>query len=316
MISMIEKQTSFRSPAPHIFAECKSRLLRIEIQAIGVGVSQYIPRRIFSNKNQLVGSNAWGPEHPSHLGSYQPTIPEKFASVNEARDYLASSRLTFFLYALGANSENTPNKYSDTLRRWSTAFDRFLTGKENNLTAREKSAVHVLKIQRLILRGFVSTGCNREDVQPGNQTLWDKNDPIFEEIVSLADDVLLDAPDTASSSISSFTLDIGLVGSLYDVARRCRDPNIRRRAIHLLHSFSRQEGLWDGRLAARVAKRVVDIEESGLGTVVSCNDIPNSARVAAVLPVFEPEKRSVTSRFIKGAKRQAPQIDIHEIYEY
>ena len=258
-----------------------------------------------------MGNEAWGPEHTFHLRDHQPRIPEAFSSVTEARDSLADNRLTFNLYALGRKTGRTPSKYSTVLQRWSAAFDAFLANHEDHLTDRESCGVHALQMQRLLLYGFINTGVNRSDVD--DQTIFDKNHSIFEHVVSLAETTLLNASGKAPSVCTPlFTLDIGFVGSLYDVARRCRDPCIRRRAIHLLRSSARQEGFWDGQLAARVAERVVEIEESGIGSMVTCSDIPDCARVAAVLPVFDLENRVVIARFSRMDRFQTHQASVQE----
>lgn len=262
-----------------------------------------------------MGNEAWGPEHISHFRDHQPEIPKTFSSVTEARDSLAVNGLTFNVYALGRKAEHTPSKYSTVLQRWSAALDAFLASHEDNLTDREICGVHALKMQRLILCGFINIGVNRSDVD--DQTIWDKNYKIFEDIVSLAEAALLDASGNSLSGCTTlFTLDIGFIGSLYDVARRCRDPCIRRRAIYLLRSSARQEGFWDGQLAARAAERVVEIEERGLNKVVTCSDVPDWARISGVFPVFDLEKRVVMARFSRIDRSQTHQTNVPEILAF
>jgi hypothetical protein len=91
----------------------------------------------------------------------------------------------------------------------------------------------------------------------------------------------------------TFSLSLGLVSPLYITVTRCRDPTIRRRALHLLYTCNRKEGIWDSRLAARVAQRIVQVEEAGATplpgygrsgdndtvVVISADQIPESARV-------------------------------------
>lgn len=59
----------------------------------------------------------------------------------------------------------------------------------------------------------------------------------------------------------SFSADLGIVPPLYVVATKCRDPNLRRQAIHILRSSARREGMWDSELTARIAEWVMLVEE-------------------------------------------------------
>jgi Fungal specific transcription factor domain len=61
----------------------------------------------------------------------------------------------------------------------------------------------------------------------------------------------------------TFSLSLGIIPPLYIVSSRCRDPVIRRRAIHLLSICNRREGIWDALLGAHVARRILETEEAG-----------------------------------------------------
>jgi hypothetical protein len=58
------------------------------------------------------------------------------------------------------------------------------------------------------------------------------------------------------------TMSSGCVLPLYFVAARCRHSATRHKALHLLQTCKRREGLWDSDLAADIAERVISIEES------------------------------------------------------
>lgn len=71
------------------------------------------------------------------------------------------------------------------------------------------------------------------------------------------------APIPARIVKPTFSLSLGIIPLLYMVSTRCRDPVLRRRAIHLLSICNRREGIWDSWLASRVSTRIVEIEEDG-----------------------------------------------------
>ncbi|KAL2068760.1 hypothetical protein VTL71DRAFT_15098 [Oculimacula yallundae] len=61
-----------------------------------------------------------------------------------------------------------------------------------------------------------------------------------------------------------FTFDIGVVSPLRLVAKWCREPTIRRKAIALLRKAKCKEGLWDALCMAAVNEWQMEIEEEGM----------------------------------------------------
>lgn len=56
-------------------------------------------------------------------------------------------------------------------------------------------------------------------------------------------------------------IDMGWIPLLYFTVIKCRDHYLRGQAIHLLGSSSHREGIWDGRIASCVVRKVVEVEE-------------------------------------------------------
>lgn len=145
-----------------------------------------------------------------------------------------------------------------------------------------------------------------------DQTVWDEFRPLYEKIVDLAEEII-----GPSAGIPRFTLDMGLIGPLYEVIARCRDPFIRRRALLLLKSAHMQEGVWNSTLTATVAERVVQIEEEGLGEVKCCADIPDWARISDVSPVFDPvARKAILSYMRKGSGHSLVRQPVEEVIEW
>lgn len=80
----------------------------------------------------------------------------------------------------------------------------------------------------------------------------------FSALIRMAESVL------AESSLPSFSIEVNIVLPLYLTAYKCRDPQLRRKAIDLLQSFRGREGMWDSMIHGRIARRIVEIEESGM----------------------------------------------------
>jgi hypothetical protein len=100
-------------------------------------------------------------------------------------------------------------------------------------------------------------------------------------------------------SYFSPSFELSPIVPLFIVACRCRDPIIRRRAIALLLSYRRREGVWDSLGAGMVAAQCMKKEENldpdqplDLDNVVDflrrntavnkCSDVPESARVKEI----------------------------------
>lgn len=140
------------------------------------------------------------------------------------------------------------------------------------------------------------------------------------------------APKPAPIIKPTFSLSLGIVPPLYLVAARCRDPVIRRRAIYLLSTCNRREGVWDSRLSSQVARYILEVEEAGarryLSDVAQGNanedlesveitsmlQIPEQVRVVLLLASFELE-RQCTVRY-KMSTTGSQQLDnAEQIYE-
>jgi hypothetical protein len=66
---------------------------------------------------------------------------------------------------------------------------------------------------------------------------------------------------TYHMDMSRSLVDIGWIPPLYYTALKCRIHRVRIQAIRLLETASHREGIWDSKIAACVARRVMKIEE-------------------------------------------------------
>lgn len=114
-------------------------------------------------------------------------------------------------------------------------------------------------------------------LEPGNEVTFDRYISKFEHIVELVENF------TSHSRLPTFSLQHGVIASLYYTAVKCRDPNIRRRAIKILASTARREGMWESTVAAQKATWIVEREEINVEPVKSARDIPEYSRVHQTL---------------------------------
>ncbi|OIW27064.1 hypothetical protein CONLIGDRAFT_635274 [Coniochaeta ligniaria NRRL 30616] len=88
---------------------------------------------------------------------------------------------------------------------------------------------------------------------------------------------------------------LGYVMPLHMIAARCRNPQLRRRALRLLLDGSRREGIWDSRLAGRIASQTLAIEEEAKDTV------PEADRRVREVKVQLQGERKARLRFVTVA---------------
>lgn len=64
--------------------------------------------------------------------------------------------------------------------------------------------------------------------------------------------------------------DIGWIPPLYYTAVKCRNHRVRLHAVRLLEAAPHKEGIWDAKLAAAVARKIIAVEEQRL--YINCAD--------------------------------------------
>lgn len=190
----------------------------------------------------------------------------------------------------------------DTFERWRVAFQAYLQNTERHLDSRGLQAARCLEISHslaIIFLHIIILNVAQDE------TLWDMFTKRFEHIVSMAASVVDSSIRNKSTQKQTpdFSLDMHTVAPLYAVAHRCRHPIIRRKAVSLLYAAPRQEGVWDSVLTARVAERVIGIEESGLGIITRCEDVPDWARISDVEVTFKAQECQGT---IKYSRQRSP----------
>lgn len=144
----------------------------------------------------------------------------------------------------------------DSYDAWSTAFDTFLATKPPE----DMLGANLLKMHHKSTLVWVK-------VSPSKlQTPFDEYRSEFEEVVGLAEIVISDieARIISGQGFNTFTLDMGLISELFWAALKCRDHQLRQKAIDLLGRSPHKEGLWDSIEARKVAELVVAVEEEDL----------------------------------------------------
>ena len=224
-------------------------------------------------------------------------LPEVFSSIEEARnskDYLCNTFMQI-LNGTEPNEDHEEMKITgpqlelsrlSCLRAfgsWLKAFQAFFQTRGHLLDKKGLQAAHTLEISHTFCTIYLDIGPLKTLT---SETGWDAFTVRYEHIVDLAALVIEPAPG-GEKIIPEYSLDMETVGPLFAVAHRCRHPVIRRKAIALLYAAPRYEGVWNSFLAARVAEKVIGIEEEGLGAILHAGDVPEKARICCVKVEFD-----------------------------
>lgn len=261
----------------------KCRLLRVNIDDHDAGYEQRIPRT-FSSLEEARNSLSY-----IHTGIARAIPPER-PTIPFDSDERAKIMVTLDL----RRSVGSLN-----LKLWDQALQSYIDHNINKIDDPTKEAILMLKMEKL-LHGNVFKVDSLKALH--DETAWDGLQVDFEAILSLATEYI----DLTSKSITkkvSFNFDGGVIYPLCLVAVKCRDYYIRRRAITLLRSSERVEGVMNSLLTAKLSERLMEIEEMGVqyGTDVSRGPkcVPRENRLAGFEIAFSMENRKAYVKYGK-----------------
>lgn len=232
-------------------------------------------------------------------------VPLQFSSLAEAQYHLFEH--TKWLFLLGEILETTEpinihelllsrSGCEDELTRWLTGLDCFLENSRHNgtWTHELQFAYNLLRVYHAITVAF----CKPPSLD--SELFFDLHYLQFNTMLDLLESIT-----SAASSVQAgqrppskllFSFELGVVLPLFIISTKCRDPKLRRRAIALLYSINRREGLWDSRGAAKVAETIMNMEEEGLGDVQRADQIGNERRVNEMFARINVERREIELR--------------------
>lgn len=263
-------------------------------------------------ENQLaeVDEKSPGPNIRSLPDRPLPPLPAAFASIHDALVTFDCfvNRLWRLLGSIGNGpfSEEESSELNQQFvplftyfSEWNAAFDRsgFILS---------DPGVLILEANRQVLQMM-------QNFTPGcDETIWDFLTAEFVTLLDCVEQLIPSAtqygsPDSESSSKQSsdtpadselsprptFTFTLGIVAPLYFVSVRCRDPAVRRRALHMLSVCNRKEAIWDSAIATRMAERIIYIEEAAATTtlVTHASQVPAHARITESSLYFGPGRQ-------------------------
>jgi hypothetical protein len=115
----------------------------------------------------------------------------------------------------------------------------------------------------LLDMAFMTSNVHLSTALAGDITVYDHYTEQMEKIVQHCEKMLVLLHKQAKEKVT-FMFDSGTLLPLYYVALSCRVPKIRRRAINILLSWPRREGVSDSLFAGKTAEWIVGIEEENM----------------------------------------------------
>jgi hypothetical protein len=241
-------------------------------------------------KAQLMGDvdpNLWEAFHDTFANALVP-YKTPFTSLADARESLLELLVEQASPGLKGKSIHEIMAHSAKLEQWGHSYDALLAEYDRIgkiLSDNETRAVALLQLHRKYLEINVSKYIYGQ----GDPCFWDRFTAEFDEIVNYAATAAgLDENyahrnwSTDSTPKAYFHLDLGFSSVLVAVIARCRDPFVRRRAIAVMLADRVQEGAFNVSQSARVAAKLMELEEARSGEVKCSSDIPEEARVRTI----------------------------------
>ncbi|KAG4025119.1 hypothetical protein MFRU_066g00220 [Monilinia fructicola] len=268
-----------RSPTPPILQNdftleenIMQAFVRLDGQGLFFGMTPGIPPLI------------WDIHSTHHI-----PIPRAFTSFSEAQhcwDFLMDRTLQYYRRTLfnrkfASTKSDTPSEIAQQYAGYSAELNEFERAFQPILNSAISPQGEVLNQAAIVLTTHLkATAITLSAVTSTSEMVYDSFMNDFRYIVEAAELLVTRSEATPSVLNSSrFSFDIGVVPPLHVVATKCREPNIRRKAVDLLFRTPRQEGMWDGVLSARIGRWIISCEEDGL-------DIPMRFETPYVQPDY------------------------------
>jgi hypothetical protein len=229
-----------------------------------------------------------------------------FSTIFEAHSYVEN--LWHNLLALLQYTELHPPRTADEMAAF-TAHHQLLSRSLDS----SREALEVLASQRTSLddyrdeHGFnilrvyqtlIAIRLRINPLEPGKrEAAFDRLEPELEQMLRYCELLVRNQSQGQEQSQQpgnrpspSFSSGLGYVMPLHTIAARCRNPRIRRRALQLLLSSGRREGIWDAVLTGKFVTTTMEREERLAG--LQSETVPSDARVREVKVEFLGERKA------------------------
>jgi hypothetical protein len=142
---------------------------------------------------------------------------------------------------------------SANIEEWHEGFQTFVKQhqRQENLSPKESTGIEILKLHYICLTIMLSIAAKPQEP---TAVL-----PDFVSVISIVKSFL----HSPNSYLPNYSFDLGIIGPLFYTAAKCPLSTIRWEAVDLLRHRRTpyREGIWGGTMTARMAQRIVELEE-------------------------------------------------------
>ncbi|TVY85209.1 hypothetical protein LSUE1_G000764 [Lachnellula suecica] len=249
-------------------------------------------------------------------------LPLSFTSIQEAKNMFQYGRCLFNNSAAQSSSNlvqdppavETLVRFQTLTLKFSLALREFIKSNSLSFTPKEDIAVAVLQLH--VLSGYISMHLGL--LPSTRRPHWTEFITQFEEMIALGEKIVasISPGNSLRGQTTSYCLDLGFVIPIYSVAIQCRDPILRRKAIALLRSTPRQEGLWNSVLIAKAAERIMEIEEGSSEETQSCTTRLDLEILPRVRPTLELDEKGGRLKYTQQGQTNAAIHVVEEVFSW
>jgi hypothetical protein len=222
-------------------------------------------------------------------GNRQNSVPVSFSSIEEARNTLQSLLAAAFRFVrqIGDPSslQNTPGfdprpdfSLLDAKRLsllglfgcWQTSIENSPALRSDSPNSRRTAAMCLLRVYHQTVVILLETLFTQ------SQMIYDSYDRCFNDILTLAEQLIRNSQHMGRAIF----FDMGVMAPLFYVILKCRNLELRRRALSLLELAPCREGMWYRQDAVEYAKWKIGIEERNRGQSSEMDALPEVARIS------------------------------------
>lgn len=184
------------------------------------------------------------------------------------------------------------------LQEWHYRFDRFLT----TLVAFEPSQTRAISL--LWTHYFVAVIWS-STYTDFSEMAYDNHLPRFVAILDYIQAYISSRAADSSAATYTYSFETRIIPSLYFVGWRCRDPQVRRRALQLMRRAPAQENLFHRDVQIWALRRIIQIEE---GWQANDDDAVEAGTVNRSMPSEADRLRHVVVRWNTSGGDSAPYL--------
>lgn len=222
-----------------------------------------------------------------------PPIPSSYSSLDRARTDFDRAMNYAFCTLRHDQTNGTEFATQDVLGilgRWKSALDASSPfGQSSILQSYTHKLLDLYYHASVIIISTYATEV---------ETIFDDYTPRFQSIIYLAEELVHYWKKTPQDYGLLFSFDLGITPPMFFVASRCRDSQIRRKAVDIMLESPYYHGAWQDQYSGLCAQRIVELEELGLENTGNGVYLPEHRRIRKVCADLQEDEDRIVMRYM------------------